>query len=94
MNNLYFCTSSMQGGMGNLSTVQIGQKVRIKGIKSSFLRPKLMEMGMLEGDLIQVLFKAPFGDPIAISVKGYTLSLRKDEAALVEVTDSDDSFGN
>jgi ferrous iron transport protein A len=84
----------MQGGMGNLSTVQIGQKVRIKGIKSSFLRPKLMEMGMLEGDLIQVLFKAPFGDPIAISVKGYTLSLRKDEAALVEVTDSDDSFGN
>jgi Fe2+ transport system protein FeoA len=84
----------MQREMGNLSAVQIGQKVRIKGIQSSFLRPKLMEMGMLEGDLIQVLFKAPFGDPIAISVKGYTLSLRKDEAALVEVTDADDSFGN
>jgi Fe2+ transport system protein FeoA len=44
-----------------------------------------MEMGILEGDFVQVLFKAPLGDPIAINVKGYTLSLRKDEAALVEV---------
>ena len=75
--------------MVNLSMIQNGKKVRIKRIESSFLRPKLMEMGILEGDCVQVLFKAPLGDPIAINVKGYTLSLRKDEAALVEVFDAE-----
>ena len=48
-----------------------------------------MEMGIIEGDFVQVLFKAPLGDPIAIAVKGYTLSLRKDEAALIEVDEED-----
>lgn len=75
--------------MSNLAMIQNGKKVRIKRIQSSFLKPKLMEMGILEGDFVQVLFKAPFGDPIAINVKGYTLSLRKDEAALVEVFDDE-----
>ena len=80
--------------MDNLSEVSQGTKVRISKIKPSFLRPKLMEMGLLEGDLVQVLFKAPLGDPIAVAVKGYTLSIRKDEAALVEVIEVDDWIGN
>jgi ferrous iron transport protein A len=75
--------------MVNLSMIQNGKKVRIKRIQSSFLRPKLMEMGILEGDCVKILFKAPLGDPIAINVKGYTLSLRKDEAALIEVFDAE-----
>ena len=80
--------------MDNLSEVRQGRKVRISKIKPSFLRPKLMEMGLLEGDLVQVLFKAPLGDPIAVAVKGYTLSIRNDEAALVEVIEVDDWIGN
>lgn len=80
--------------MVDLSMIQNGKKVRIERIQSSFLRPKLMEMGILEGDCVQVLFKAPFGDPIAIHVKGYTLSLRKDEAALVKVFEEDHTIGN
>lgn len=75
--------------MVDLSMIPNGKKVRIKKIQSSFLRPKLIEMGIIEGDFVQVLFKAPLGDPIAISVKGYTLSLRKDEAALIEVNEED-----
>jgi len=45
----------------------------------------MMEMGLVEGKLLRVLFRAPFGGPIAIDVDGYTLSLRKDEAELIMV---------
>lgn len=45
----------------------------------------MMEMGLVEGKLLRVLFRAPFGGPIAIDVDGYTLSLRKDEAELITV---------
>lgn len=45
----------------------------------------MMEMGLLEGKQLEVLFRAPLGDPIAIDINGYTLSLRKDEAAFITV---------
>ncbi|MFY0688049.1 MAG: FeoA domain-containing protein [Cyclobacteriaceae bacterium] len=51
------------------------------------LAAKLTEMGLYPGKQLQVLFKAPFGDPIAIDVGGYTLSLRKSEAALIQLED-------
>lgn len=68
-----------------LSTIQIGQSVMVSKIRESLLKSKIMEMGLVEGKTIRILFKAPFGDPIAIDVQGYVLSLRLDEAALVEV---------
>lgn len=68
-----------------LSSIQIGQSVIVSKIKESLLKSKIMEMGLIEGKTIKILFKAPFGDPIAIDVQGYVLSLRLDEAALVEV---------
>jgi Fe2+ transport system protein FeoA len=48
-----------------------------------------MEMGLLEGQEIAFLFKAPFGDPIAIEVNDYVLSLRLDEAQYIEVESLD-----
>ena len=42
-------------------------------------------MGIYPGKRVKVVFKAPFGDPIAVDIDGYTLSLRKEEASLVEV---------
>lgn len=53
-------------------------------VKSS-LTPKLVEMGLYPGKEIQILFTAPLGDPIALQVDGYTLSLRKKEASLIEI---------
>lgn len=44
-----------------------------------------MEMGCLPGELITVEKKAPWGDPISISVAGYQLSLRLDEAEKIIV---------
>jgi len=49
------------------------------------LTPILTDMGLFPGKKIKVLFKAPLGDPIAIDVEGYTLSLRLQEAALIKV---------
>lgn len=44
-----------------------------------------MEMGLYVGQEVEFLLRAPFGDPIAINVSGYTLSLRKFEAEAVKV---------
>ena len=46
---------------------------------------KLLEMGCIPGEEIEVVRIAPLGDPIAISVAGYQLSLRKEEAAVMKV---------
>tara|TARA_X000001036_G_C20597590_1_gene773577 strand:- start:899 stop:1117 length:219 start_codon:yes stop_codon:yes gene_type:complete len=54
-------------------------------VKKHPLATKLVDMGLFSGKEVKLLFKAPFGDPIAIDVQGYTLSLRKEEAALISV---------
>jgi len=54
-------------------------------IKKDPLTTKLIDMGLFPGKEVKLLFKAPFGDPIAIDVQGYTLSLRREEAALIAV---------
>lgn len=69
----------------SLSSIKPGQSVTVVSIHDSALKPKLMEMGLIQGKEVTVLFKAPFGDPIAIDVHGYILSLRLDEAGLIEV---------
>lgn len=71
--------------MRKLSELKRGESAHVVGIDSSELKPKLMEMGLINGQLVKLLFKAPFGDPIAVEVGGYVLSMRKDEAVLVEV---------
>lgn len=50
------------------------------------LAARIMEMGIIEGELIKVLGMAPLGDPMDLEVQGYRLSLRKNEARRVTVT--------
>ena len=65
--------------------MQPGNLVYVQGVENGVLKPKLMEMGIVKGQPLYVLFKAPFGDPIAVDVNGYILSLRLDEARLINV---------
>jgi len=51
-----------------LSSIQPGKSVIVNEIADSVLRPKLMEMGVIIGQELTVLFRAPFGDPIADSI--------------------------
>jgi ferrous iron transport protein A len=66
--------------MKRLSHVPIGSVVRIVSFENNDIFLKLMEMGCVPGEIIRVEQVAPLGDPIAISVSGYNLSLRLDEA--------------
>lgn len=66
--------------MKRLSDVEVGQKAVIKSFEKNDIFIKLMEMGCLPGEIIRVDQIAPLGDPISISVAGYNLSLRLNEA--------------
>jgi ferrous iron transport protein A len=63
-----------------LSLLKPGQKAIIKQFDNQEIYLKLMEMGCLPGELITVEQRAPLGDPVSISIGGYTLSLRLNEA--------------
>lgn len=49
------------------------------------VRKHLMEMGLVRGSDIKVERVAPLGDPIEVKIKGYSLSLRKEDAKKVEI---------
>lgn len=63
-----------------LSELKPGQTGIIKEFNSSDMYLKLMEMGCLPGEVIQMEQIAPLGDPISVTVSGYHLSLRINEA--------------
>lgn len=68
-----------------LADLKTGQKATIRKFTSEEIFLKLMEMGCLPGEQIEILKKAPLNDPISVSVAGYTLSLRVEEAKNIEV---------
>ena len=75
----------MESGLHYLSELKLGQKGIIESFTDYELSLKLLEMGCIPGEVIEVIRIAPFGDPIAISISGYILSLRKDEAGTIKV---------
>ena len=70
-----------------LSEIKVGKSVIIHSFKSDDIFLKLMEMGCVPGEKITVDQIAPFRDPISISVAGYQLSLRLNEADQILVTE-------
>ncbi|MFY0591841.1 FeoA family protein [Roseivirga sp.] len=73
--------------MRNLTHLKLSEKGIIKGFTDDTLSVKLMEMGCLPGAEISLELVAPLGDPIAIEVAGYKLSLRKNEASSILIED-------
>ncbi|KZL91624.1 FeoA family protein [Clostridium magnum] len=64
-----------------LDQVEINQKVKVVQVEpESRIRRRIMDMGIVKGIEIVIEGKAPMGDPIEIRVRGYNLSLRKNEA--------------
>lgn len=60
-----------------------GTVVRVGG--GGPARRRIMEMGLVRGTEVKVVRVAPLGDPVEFEVRGYSLSLRKDEAQQVQV---------
>jgi len=72
--------------MKRLSELKPGQKGKILQIGAiGPLKRRLMDMGVLKGEEIEVRKVAPFGDPIEVKVKSYNLSFRKKEAEGITV---------
>ena len=69
----------------NVAQMKPGEVGIVAGFTDDHLSVKLMEMGCLPGAPIRFNFTAPFGDPICISVSGYELSLRLEEAATITI---------
>ena len=63
-----------------LTQVSVGQKAIIRSFDKDEIFLKLMEMGCVPGESVTIDLVAPLGDPISISIAGYNLSLRLEEA--------------
>lgn len=73
--------------MRTLKEINPGETVSVATFKGTgALRRRLMDMGITKGTEIFVRKVAPLGDPVEITVRGYELSLRKDEAENIEVS--------
>ena len=69
-----------------LNQVRIGRTVRVVRVHGEgALRQRILDMGLTKNAEVKILKMAPFGDPIEMTVRGFELSLRKAEAACVEV---------
>lgn len=73
--------------MKTLCDLQVGELAQVLRLSSTnpIYRQKLLSMGLIPGTQIVIKRVAPLGDPIEISVRGYGLSLRKNEASLLEI---------
>lgn len=69
-----------------LSDFTIGETGQIKMVKGEGrIRRRLFDMGVTPGAEVVLIKKAPLGDPLEVKIRGYDLTLRKDEAIFVEL---------
>jgi len=71
-----------------LSEIRAGQSAVIQEFEKNDIFLTLMEMGCIPGETVRVEQVAPLGDPISITIAGYHLSLRLDEAQMIWVEDA------
>ena len=69
-----------------LSDLLPGEKGIVKRVTGSrMIKRRIVDMGVVAGTVIEVQKFAPLGDPMEVKVKGFNLSLRKNEAEMIEL---------
>jgi ferrous iron transport protein A len=72
--------------MKTLKEAKIGQPVKVVKLHGEgAVRRRIMDMGITKGVTVCIRKFAPLGDPIEIKVRGYELSIRKDDAQMIEI---------
>jgi ferrous iron transport protein A len=72
--------------MPSLDQLRVGQRARILSVAGAdSLVQRLLEMGLLDGEELEIVGVAPMGDPIEIRLRDYRLSLRRSEGARIQV---------
>jgi Fe2+ transport system protein FeoA len=85
----------MRAGIGRIDVTTLselavgarGKVVKVTG--EDQISSRLLEMGLTPGASVQLLGTAPLGDPVELSIRGYRLSIRRSEAARVEIEHQD-----
>ena len=76
----------MASQLTTLNNVKVGKTATIKKINGAgAVKRRIMDMGLTKGTDLFVRKVAPLGDPIELTVRGYELSVRKADAALIDV---------
>lgn len=72
--------------MKTLKDTAVGESVTVTGVRGEgAVRRRILDMGITRGVEIYVRKLAPLGDPMELNVRGYELSVRKADAAMIEV---------
>jgi ferrous iron transport protein A len=80
--------------MASLDQFPVGQRLIVERINGSdMVTQRLYEMGLLEGELLELVAFAPLGDPLEIRLRDYRLSLRRSEASRIIVKRADEDLG-
>ena len=71
--------------MKTLRNVTVGETVTVKRLDGEgALKRRLMDMGFTNGCSVYIRKVAPLGDPVEVTIRGYELSVRKDDADCIE----------
>ncbi len=69
-----------------LREAKVGQTVRVAKLEGTgAVKRRIMDMGITKGESIYVRKVAPLGDPIEITIRGYELSIRKEDGSMIQV---------
>ena len=72
--------------MRTLRDVSVGETVKVVKIRGEgAVRRRIMDMGITKGVELNIRKVAPLGDPVELTVRGYELSLRKQDAEMIEI---------
>lgn len=72
--------------MKTLRNIAVGESAKVKRLHGEgALKRRIMDMGITKGSQVYVRKVAPLGDPVEITIRGYELSLRKDDADCIEM---------
>ena len=72
--------------MKTLRQAKVGQTVKVVKLHGEgALRRRMMDMGITRGTEIYIRKIAPLGDPVEVNIRGYELTLRKEDAEIVEI---------
>ncbi|MBO7667307.1 MAG: ferrous iron transport protein A [Firmicutes bacterium] len=75
-----------------LDNLPVGRSACIRAVGGEgALHDRLLEMGLIPGTVVQVSKLAPLGDPIEIFIQGYSLTVRREEAAMISVREQEES---
>jgi len=69
-----------------LAELQVGEQGKVVAVNGQgALRRRLLDMGIIPNTIITIKKLAPMGDPMELSLRGYVLTLRKEDAAEIEI---------